>query len=193
MEKYIYPALKESKNLLVLILLGLGYPVNRDKREVGKWGRVSQSKDIPNHIYLGSLGNNPSITGIRDCLTEPKYISVWLGIGITGSKNNVSKKRSILGSIVDFSWLASCLILVGSMYTEMLVEVVFIDRLLRFWDKTSTNILIYILLSILLRLIGKRDRLIRVYFLEDKANWQGYINLSSSSRLIFIFLSYLRT
>ena len=44
-----------------------------------------------------------------------------------------------------------------SMYTVMLVEVVFIERVA---NKTSTNILIYILLSILLRLTGKRDRLI---------------------------------
>ena len=43
------------------------------------------------------------------------------------------------------------------MYTVMLVEVVFIERVA---NKTSTNILIYILLSILLRLTGKRDRLI---------------------------------
>ena len=44
-----------------------------------------------------------------------------------------------------------------SMYTVMLVEVVFIERVA---NKTSTNILIYILLSILLRLTGTRDRLI---------------------------------
>ena len=49
----------------------------------------------------------------------------------------------------------------GSMYTGMLVEVVvevvFIETVP---NKTSTNILIYILLSILLRLTGTRDRLI---------------------------------
>ena len=39
----------------------------------------------------------------------------------------------------------------------MLVEVIFIETVP---NKTSTNILIYILLSILLRLTGKRDRLI---------------------------------
>ena len=48
-----------------------------------------------------------------------------------------------------------------SMYTGMLVEVVvevvFIETVP---NKTSTNILIYILLSILLRLTGTRDRLI---------------------------------
>ena len=40
----------------------------------------------------------------------------------------------------------------------MLVEVIFIETVP---NKTSTNILIYILLSILLRLTGKRDRLLR--------------------------------
>ena len=49
------------------------------------------------------------------------------------------------------------LIGIRSMYTGMLVEVVFIETVP---NKTSTNILIYILLSILLRLTGTRDRLI---------------------------------
>ena len=43
------------------------------------------------------------------------------------------------------------------LFFGMLVEVIFIETVP---NNTSTNILIYILLSILLRLTGKRDRLI---------------------------------